>query len=77
MFKDDLMYGRVFSVPRPSANKFYFTINQDMSRLPDGFTISHYHLCTSVSNTHALKLNLQIAINRDKTCNYTFTEPRS
>ena len=48
-----------------------------MSRLPDVFPIAQYPLFTSVSNTHALKIHLKMAINRAKTDNYNFKEPRS
>ena len=72
MFENDLIYGCVVSVPRISANKFYLTINWYMSLLPDLFTISRYPLCTIVSNTHALKLYLHMAINRANKGNYNF-----
>ena len=73
IFENDLIYGRVFSVPRPSANKFDYTIQWDMLCLPYGFSIDQYPILTIVSNTHALKLHLQLDINRAKTGNYTFT----
>ena len=48
-----------------------------MSCLSDRFTIDLNPLCISVANTHALELNLQLAIKRTNTGNYTFTEPRT
>ena len=77
MFENDLMYGSVVYVPRPSSNKFDYTIEWDMPRLSDVFPIAWYPICTNVSSTYALKLNLQLAINRSNTGNYTFIEPRS
>ena len=77
MFQNDLVYRCVVFVPRPGAERIYFMIKWYMSRLPDGFPIAQYPLCTSVDNTHALKLRLQMDINRAKTSNYTVTEPRA
>ena len=71
------MYGRVVSMPRPSADKFKFTIECEMSHPTYGFTITQYQLFTSVANTHALTLHLQLVINPSNTGNYTFTEPRA
>ena len=65
VFENDLIYGRVFSVPRPSEHFFDHMIQWYMPRLPDEFPISPYPLCTSVANTNALKLT------------YIFTEPRA
>ena len=76
MFENYLMYGSVVYVPRPSSNKFEYTIEWDMPRLPDIFIIVWYPLCTSVASTYALKLHLQLSINRYNTGNYTFIEPR-
>ena len=73
MFENDIMYGNVVSVPHPSEKKFDFTIKWDMLRLPYVFTIDQYPICTSVANTHALKLHLHLDINIAKTDNYNFT----
>ena len=73
VFENDLMYGHVVSLTRPSANKFDYTIEWYMLRLPYVFTIAHYPLRNSVNNKNVLKLHLQIDINRAKTGNYTFT----
>ena len=62
---------------RPSADKFEFTIECEMSHPTYGFTITQYQLFTSVANTHALTLHLQLVINPSNTGNYTFTEPRA
>ena len=64
-------------MPLPSAKKFDYTIEWYMLRLTDGIPIAWYPLYTSVSNTNALKLHLNITINRAKTGNYTFIEPRA
>ena len=77
MFEHYLMYGCVAHVTRPGAKHFYYTIEWYMSRLPDGFPISHNPLCTSVDNTKELQLHIHLYINRAKTGNYTFTEPIS
>ena len=77
MFENYLVYGRVVSVPRPIVKKFDYTIEWDMSRLPDGFPIAQYHFFTSVVITNALKLHLQMDIKKASTCNDAFTEPRS
>ena len=58
MFENDLMYGRVVSVLRRSAKKFDFMIEWDMLRLIDIFHIAWYFFCTSVYNTHALKVHI-------------------
>ena len=71
MFENYLVYGRVVSVPRPIVKKFDYTIEWDMTRLPDVFNIYWYPLCTGVANTYALKLYLQLAINISKIGNYT------
>ena len=71
VFENDIMYGSVVYVPQPSANNFDYTIVWSMSRLPDVFPIAWYPLCTSVANTYALKLYLQLAINISKIGNYT------
>ena len=71
------MYGRVVSVTRPGENKFGYKTEWEMLRLLDGFPIYQYPLCTIVSNTHALKIHINLSINRAKTDKYTFTEPRA
>ena len=55
IFENDIMNGRVVSVPRPSEKQFDYTIEWDTSHLLDGFTIAKYHIFTSVANTHAQK----------------------
>ena len=65
------MYGSVVYVTHPSANKFDYTIEWDMTRLPDVFNIYWYPLCTGVANTYALKLHLHLAIKISKTGKYT------
>ena len=77
VFENDIMYGCVVSVPRPSANKFDYIIQWNVLCLPNGFPITHYPLCTSIDNTDAMKLRLQLAINRANMGNYMFTEPIS
>ena len=69
--ENHIIYGSVVYVQCPSANKFDYTIVWAMSRLSDVFPISWYPLCTSVANTFALKLNLQLDINRSNTGKYT------
>ena len=71
------MNGRVVSVPRPSAKQFDYTIEWDTSHLLDGFTIAKYPIFTSVANTHAPKIHIQLDTTRATTSNYTFTEPIS
>ena len=71
------MYGSVIFEPRPSANSFDYTIMWDMTSLRDVFPIAWYPLRTSVSDTYALKLHLQLAINKAKTDKYTFIKPRA
>ena len=66
MIENDIMYGGVVYVPRPSENKFDYIIEWNMPRLPVVFTIAWYHICTSVADTYVLKLHLQLTINRAK-----------
>ena len=77
MFENDLIYGRVFYVPRPNKNMFDFSIKWDMSRLPDLFPIAQCPLCSSIANTHAQKLHLHLDIDRANTDKYNFTYTRA
>ena len=72
MFENDIMYGCVVSLPSPSANKFYYMFEWDIYCLSYIFPIAQYYIYNSVFNTDALKLRLQLAINRSKIGKYTF-----
>ena len=77
VFENDIMYGSAVYVPHPSAKTFDYTIMWYITLLPGGFPIAWYPLCTSVANTYSLQLHLYISINRSKTGNYNFIEPKS
>ena len=64
-------------MPHPSANKFDYNIEWDILHLSDEFPVSPYPICINVDNTRAMKLHIQLDMNRSNTGNYTFTEPRS
>ena len=64
-------------MPHPSANKFDYNIEWDILHLSDEFPVSPYPICINVDHTRAMKLHMQLDMNRSNTGNYTFTEPRS
>ena len=77
MLENDLIYGHVVSVIRPSQKIYDYKVECYISCLTDVFPTDWYPHFTSISNTHVLTLHKHISVNRSKTGNYNFIEPRA